>query len=177
MKWLIKIVQISVLAHILWAGATGLVVTLTSGEAATFPFAFMGHSYIYKIYGVPGEALFTWPFHIAIFLNRLLYLYAFYRLWKLFGAFAQRQYFSKRAIGHLYGFTGLFTLFTLSRIAISWIFAAVSSNPLLESVNIGVSLYDLADLGYPILLFIIAHILKEARKNEQELADFFSCPS
>ena len=173
MKWLIKSVQFGVLIHITWAAVTAIIISLVVGETFYAEQTFMGTSISFAIHGIPGEAYFTWPFHVAVFLNRLLYIYAFYRLWRMFGAFSHKRYFTQHTIGHLYVFTGAFTLFTISRIAISWIFHITSSGALPEGVAIEANFSNLEDLGYPILFFIIAHILNEARKNEEELDTYF----
>jgi len=173
MKWLIRGVQTGIAAHIIWATATAIIITLALGKTVDFPLSFIGLAYPERVYGIPGEAYFSSPFHTAVFLNRLLYLYAFYRLWRMFGAFADRHYFAQRTISHLYAFTGLFTLFTLSRIAISWIFIATSSSAFPVGETLEINFSDLEDLGYPVIFFIIAHIFNQARKNEEELDNYF----
>ena len=173
MKWLIKSIQLGVLLHILWAATTGLVITLALGDTVEVPFAFIGLPYPTHVCGIQGEAFFTWPFHMLTALTRILYLYAFYRLWRLFGAFSNNAYFARSTIGHLKAFTGLFTVFTLSRVAISWIFISTTGNSIPELRSMAIDFSDLEDLTYPVLFYVIAHILGEARKNEEELDSYF----
>ena len=123
-----------------------------------------------SVEGITGEANYPWPLHIATFITRIIYVFAFFRLWQMFGFFAQKRYFSLEAIGHLRLFTGLFALFTLLRIAIELIFIAV------YEPSSGTAAFDstyIDDLAYPVLFFIIAHILNEARKHEEEIGHYF----
>ncbi len=169
MSRFIKIIELSVLIYLIWAAVTAGLITLSGGETVSYQWKIgwmkIGHS----ISGIQGEADYNVWLYIAAALNRILFLYAFYRLWCLFRSFAKKAFFAQKTIAHLRAFTGLFTLFVISRLGIEFIHymsLPYETRGYLDTSEIGT-------LSYPILFFIIAYILNEARKNVEELDSYF----
>lgn len=173
MRWLVRGAQGAIALYWLWAAVTALMVTVSLGKPVVGTLSVFGLPIAYSAYGIAGEQYYPPWLLAAMFANRVMFLYAFYRLWRLFGAFARERFFAADTIGHLLAFTGWFTIFTLSRLLMPMVFVASGGQSLPPGVVVQPDLSDLGDLGYPILFFIIAHILNEARKKDEELDRYF----
>jgi len=168
MKWLIQITRMAIVLHFLEALISAVAVTWNRGADVVLRHDFGGFWIWLTADGVAGEADFAWYLHVAIFLNRVIYLYAIYRLFRLFSGFARKAYFARETIRHLFVYTGLIVVFTVMRVGIEYLHFATATD---QSAAFDGS--ELANLGNAVLLFIIAHILNEARKNSEELDNYF----
>ncbi len=104
------------------------------------------------------------------FISRVIYLYGFYRLGQLFSAFEQKQYFASKTIQHLTFFSGCFLAFTVLRKIVETIYLNFY---VLEPGKTEITGEHLGSLFVPVLFFIVAHVLNEARKNEEEMGNYF----
>jgi len=173
MRFVVRAVQAWIIIHLAWAAVTGAIVTLTTGHDWQLQQNLGFVAFTFRTNGIAGEAFFPWWMLVLTFFNRVLYLYAFYRLLRLFNGFARKQYFSQDTIGHMQAFTGLFTLFTVSRLGLENLFVLFVQPGIPEAASIRTNWSDLSDLAFPILFFIIARVLNEARRNREELDTYF----
>ena len=170
MALLIKCAKWGTLIYFLWSGITAGIITYSLGENTAINFSLFGSVYKFSIVGIAGEANYGWQLHAMTFVSRLAYVYGFYRLWRLFIAFDQRQYFAKEPIQHLKIFTGSFLLFTVLRIVIENSYVNFYT---LEIGNVELDSSYWGDLFLPVLFYIVAHVLNQARKNEEEMENYF----
>lgn len=168
MKWLIQFTRLAVIIHFVQSLVTALVVTWNQGVGSEIVHDFGGFWIRLGANGVAGEADFAWYLHLAIFLNRVIYIYAIYRLIRLFGAFARKTYFARATIQHLFIYTGLIAVFTITRVGIEFVHYLTTPG---RTGSFDGS--ELGNLANALLLAIITHILNEARKNAEELDDYF----
>lgn len=92
-----------------------------------------------------------------------LHIYMYYRLFRLFGEFAAKRYFSNAAVNHMRVFAGIYALTSLLVLFVD----AISSDKLsLQASNI-------SNFMFGLIFLIIAHILAVARKAHQELDNYF----
>lgn len=92
-----------------------------------------------------------------------LQIYMFYRLFRLFGEFAAKRYFSRAAIYHMRMFAGLYVL-------LSFIFLVVTTD---YRDRLFISSSALSHFVIGLIFLSIAYVLAEARKAHQELDDYF----
>ena len=168
MRWLIELTRAAIVLHFIDSLISGIAVTWNLGADSVLVHDFGLFSLRIGAGGVAGEADFAWYLHAAIFLNRVLYLYAIYRLFRLFSAFAKKAYFARETIRHLFVYAGLIVVFTVMRVGIEFVHYAIATN---QAASFDGS--ELTNLANTVLLFIIAHILNEARKNTEELDNYF----
>ena len=170
MAILIGLAKWGTLLHLLWAGITAAIITYSLGEPVCFEFTIDGGHQRYHIGGTDGEANYGWFLYTLTFISRIIYLYGFYRLWLLFRAFDQKQYFARKTIQHLTIFSGCFLAFTALRIIVE---TSYVNFYVLEHGSVEFGNEYLGDLFLPVLFFIVAHVLNEARKSEEEMENYF----
>ena len=101
-----------------------------------------------------------------------LFLYALFRLWRLFGCFVEARYFSLAAVGHLRAFAAMYATSVVFSgvvsVGLRW-WRHASDAPLDIEID-GTQIWQLA---MALIFFVIAYVLSEARKNAEELGDYF----
>ena len=98
--------------------------------------------------------------------------YGFFRLGRLFGLFAKGRYFSLKGVQHMRIFATSFLalqLFTFVRIQVM----AIQNGKWKRGLSVKIHGEDIAIFMLGITFLIIAHILNEARKNNDELDNYF----
>lgn len=106
--------------------------------------------------------------YVIVAILLLLVISAFYRLGRLMGFFLKRQYFAKQAVSHMRFIATVFVLHGVTDFVTDrW--------ELLRSDGFewGITGDDLFGLMLSLTFLIVAHILNEARKNMDELEDYF----
>jgi hypothetical protein len=169
---LIRLAKWGALVYLVWAGVTAVTLAFSFGEPVKFEFSSDDGQQFHR-YGIDapeGEADYGWFLYTLTFIGRAIYVYGFYRLWQLFSAFERKRYFARKTIQHLTFFSGCFL-------------ASTALRKIVETVYLNLYVLDpgyteltgeyLGDLFLPVLFFIIAHVLNEARKNEEEMGNYF----
>ena len=107
----------------------------------------------------------SWGWRLSMFAHRSLMVYTLYQLLGLFGQFAKKRYFSKKAVRHMRAFSLLYILHALGAFALEWAGTG--------SFTHGLAHGDFDVVTISTVLLIIAHIIGEAHKNEEELEAYF----
>ncbi|UTW56347.1 DUF2975 domain-containing protein [Kordiimonas sp. SCSIO 12610] len=172
MVLLIRLAKWGTLAYLIYKTLVVIVATYSLGEPVKFEFFSDDGQQVHR-YGITPpdeEAHYGWFLYMLIVFSRVIYLYGFYRLWQLFSAFEQKQYFAGKTIQHLKIFSGCFLVFTALRIIVETSYLNIY---VLEPGNTEIVGEYWGDLFLPVLFFIVAHVLNEARKNEEEMGNYF----
>ena len=167
---LIRLAKWGTLVYLVLASIITVTLAYSFGEPVKFEFIEGDSHQRYGIGASEREADYGWFLYTLTSVSRVIYVYGLYRLWQLFSAFGQKQYFARKTIQHLTIFSGCFLVYTALRKTVETIYLNLY---VLEPGKSEFTATYLGDLFLPVLFFIVAHVLNEARKNEEEMGNYF----
>jgi len=169
---MIRLAKWGTLVYLVFAAIVTVTLAYSFGEPVKFEFSSDDGQQLqsYGIGAPEGEADYGWFLYTLTVISRLIYVYGLYRLWQLFSAFEQKAYFARKTIEHLTIFSSCFLVYTALRKTVETIY--LNLYVLDPGVDVFTEKY-LGDLFLPVLFFIVAHVLNEARKNEEEMGNYF----
>lgn len=115
-----------------------------------------------------------WPLRIIRALPTLAFAYALYRLWRLFRAFRRGTFFSQNAIGHLRAFAAAYAISVIARLGVGYlVFSATHDHAADGAINHVIEGVQFWELVIAAVFYVVASALNEARKDAEQLEDFF----
>ncbi len=108
--------------------------------------------------------------YLWLVLGGAMFAYAFYRLGRLFGLFAKRRYFSSKGVQHMRVFAGIYLTLGLVNF-VETKYEIYRGGDRADLWNI--SGEDIVGVMLSLTFLIIAHVLNEARKKNEELDNYF----
>ena len=123
--------------------------------------------------GLPGEQFFNPAERGIAFVSRVVFIFSLYHLWRLLWAFTRKDYVSAKSIARLRAFSGFISLSLALQLSLE-LSSFLWHNECCEAAH--AHTFNVSQLYYLIFsltFFIIAYILGQARKNEEELEAYF----
>jgi len=108
-------------------------------------------------------------FAIITVLPKLIFLFSLWHLWRLFGEFACKRFFSIAATRHIRGFAGALIISILFDIGGEIVWSLNQQHH--EEIRIYRS--QLFNLIMALAFYAIGYVLAEARKQDEELESYF----